>query len=457
MKKIIGLLSFLTLVQMSFAQDLKKVTTNILLGKFEAAKDEYDKAVAKKATLGTTAEGYYLKARINGALAKDASVASKYPNAFAEMRKALDEYMKLESNYATAKDNGPDPFFDIYFKAFKEGVDAFNSKKWKEAATSFDEAVKYSDIVFTQGWSSSKQKFDTTSLMYAGYANQNAGNLDASNLYYRRMVDANIKTPDALDIYRFLLMQFISKKDQTNFEKYYALSAAAYPSENWFDYKLDYIEKNLSMDEKMKMYDKMVVDASLNENAAQMFGDMFMAGKTLEGLSNETAEIYILKAQDAYKKAFNFNNKNYAAAFNVGISYYNQYTVLDDKYGENIRALQLLNSNRPVAPKDPKKKLQVDAQFKAQVDSVKKLNALLDAPIKEKVDAAIEWIEKAFSNIKDKPKLERTEKNVAARSVDFLATLYAFKRDKLKGKDQKASDEFDVKYNYYDKLHDKYQ
>jgi hypothetical protein len=91
------------------------------------------------------------------------------------------------------------------------------------------------------------------------------------------------------------------------------------------------------------------------------------------------------------------------------------------------------------------------------VDSVKKLNALLDAPIKEKVDAAIEWIEKAFSNIKDKPKLERTEKSVAARSVDFLATLYAFKRDKLKGKDQKASDEFDAKYNYYDKLHDKYQ
>lgn len=457
MKKIIGLLSFLTLVQMSFAQDLKKVTTNILLGKFEAAKDEYDKAVAKKATLGTTVEGYYLKARIYGALAKDASVASKYPNAFSEMRKALDEYIKLEPSFSTAKDNGPDPFFDIYFKAFKEGVDAFNAKKWKEAATSFDEAVKFSDIVFTQGWSSSKQKFDTTSLMYAGYANQNAGNLDASNLYYRRMVDANIKTPDALDIYRFLLMQFISKKDQANFEKYYALSAAAYPSENWFDYKLDYIEKNLSMDEKMKMYDKMVTEASLNENAAQMFGDMFMAGKTLEGLSNETAEIYILKAQDAYKKAFNMNNNNFAAAFNVGISYYNQYTVLDDKYGENIRALQLLNTNRPAAPKDPKKKLQVDAQFKAQVDSVKKLNVLLDAPIKEKVDAAIEWIEKAFNTIKDKQKLERTEKSVAARSVDFLATLYAFKRDKLKGKDQKASDEFDAKYNYFDKLHDKYQ
>jgi tetratricopeptide (TPR) repeat protein len=293
MKKIIGLLSFLTFVQMSFAQDLKKVTTSILLGKFENAKDEYDKAVAKKASLGTTAEGYYLKARINGVLAKDPALASKYPNAYADMRKALDEYIKLEPNFSTAKDNGPDPFFDIYFKAFKEGVDAFNAKKWKEAATSFDEAVKYSDIVFSQGWSSSKQKFDTTSLMYAGYSNQNAGNLDASNVYYRRMVDANIKSADALDIYRFLLMQFNNKKDLVNFEKYYDLSVAAYPTENWFEYKLDYIEKHFSMVEKMSMYDKMVADASLNENAAQMFGDMFMAGKTLEGLSNETAEVYL--------------------------------------------------------------------------------------------------------------------------------------------------------------------
>jgi hypothetical protein len=73
------------------------------------------------------------------------------------------------------------------------------------------------------------------------------------------------------------------------------------------------------------------------------------------------------------------------------------------------------------------------------------------------VDGAIEWIEKAYSVLKDKQKLERSEKNVAARSVDFLATLYSYKRDKARGKDQKASDEYDAKFNAFDKLHDKYQ
>jgi hypothetical protein len=188
-----------------------------------------------------------------------------------------------------------------------------------------------------------------------------------------------------------------------------------------------------------------------------MFGDMFMSGKSTEGVSQENSDKYIAKAAEAYKKAYTMNNKNFAAAFNAGISYYNQFTVLDEKVSDNIKALQTINTNKPAAPKDPKKKLAFDAFYKAQLDSVRKINVSLEAPIKEKVDAAIEWIDKAFNVIKDKEKLERGEKNVAARSVDFLATLYAYKRDKTRGKDQKASDEFDAKFNIYDKLHDKYQ
>jgi hypothetical protein len=199
-----------------------------------------------------------------------------------------------------------------------------------------------------------------------------------------------------------------------------------------------------------------------------MFGDMFMSGKSTEGVSQENSEKYTSKAAEAYKKAYTMNNKNFAAAFNAGISYYNQFTVLDEKVSENTKALQTINANKPAAPKDPKKKLAYDAFYKAKTDSVNGVKASLEAPINEKVDAAIEWIDKSFNVIKDKEKLERGEKNVAARAVDFLATLYAYKRDKTK-KDissknltvakeaQKKYDEFDVKFNIYDKLHDKYQ
>ena len=74
----------------------------------------------------------------------------------------------------------------------------------------------------------------------------------------------------------------------------------------------------------------------------------------------------------------------------------------------------------------------------------------------KKADQAIEWIENAFNIVKDKTTLTKTEKNVAARSVDFLATLYAAKRDKNRT-NQKLYDELDAKFTKYDLLHDKYQ
>jgi hypothetical protein len=58
--------------------------------------------------------------------------------------------------------------------------------------------------------------------------------------------------------------------------------------------------------------------------------------------------------------------------------------------------------------------------------------------------------------VKDKTPLSKNEKNVASRSVDFLATLYAAKRDKNRS-NQKLYDELDAKFTKYDMLHDKYQ
>ena len=458
MKKFIGTLLVIMTSLVVNAQDFKKVQTHLILLKYETAKEEYEKIITKNAALATSADGYYWKAKIYCGLEKDATLAAKYPTAYDITKAAIGQYVALDTSMKLAKDNGQEPFFDVYIKSFKDGVSAFNEKKWPDAAKNFDEAVKFSDIIFTQGWATSKQKFDTTSIIYAGYANQNAGKIEQTIGYYTRLINYKLNTPDLLDIYKYVLVQKINTKDKANFDKYYTLSTEAYPNESWGEYKTEFVEKSLTIEEKIKLYNELAPTNTLTEVEYQMYGDMFMAAKNLENISEADSEKYITMAGEAYKKAFNANNQNYAAAFNVGISYYNQYTIFDDKYRDNIKNLQNLNASKAAsAPKDPKKKPAFEAQFKAKQDSIKKLNVLLDAPIKEKVDGAIEWIEKAYSVLKDKPKLERTEKNVASRSVDFLATLYSYKRDRARGKDQKASDEYDAKFNAFDKLHDKYQ
>lgn len=453
MKNLIGVLALILATQAN-AQDFKKVQTSVVINRYEDAKADYEKIVAKKPSAGTTAEGYYWKAKIYSGLSRD----SKNTTALAEVKASLDKYIDADAanKYAIAKENGTEPFFDLYSSNFKLGIAAFSDKKWKDAAATFDEAVKYSDIIFTQSWASSKQKFDTTSLLYAGYANQNAGNKEKAIEYYKRLIDANIKADEFVDIYKYVLIYYSDLKTKdANFDTYYALAEAAYPKENWFDFKVDFFEKNYTLADKMKIYEEKSATNSLTESEYLMYGDAFMAAKNDEATAKD--ETYVIKAAEAYKKAYALNSKNFTAAFNAGISYYNQFTTLDEKAGENTRALQTLNASKPAAPKDPKKKAEFEAAFKAKADAIKKLNVALEPETKAAVDGAIEWIEKAFAAVRDKEKLERLEKNVASRSVDFLATLYQYKRDKVRGKDQKAFDALDVKFNEYDKLHDKYQ
>ncbi|MEY4460009.1 MAG: hypothetical protein RIT38_1239, partial [Bacteroidota bacterium] len=377
-------------------------------------------------------------------------------DAFEKLSKSLEAYIQADPEFKLAIEKGQEPFFEVYIRSFKDGVAAFGEKKWKDAAMNFDRGVVLSDIIFTKGWSSNKQPFDTTTLMYAGYSNQNAGNVETTLKHYTRMIHANLNAADLIDIYKYVLIQYIEQKDKANFEKYYVIAEKAYPQDKWFEFRADYIDRNMTAEEKVASFEAQVAANNITEIECQMYGDMFMAVKNEENVAEAKANLFLDKAADAYMKAYNMNKQNFAAAFNVGISYYNQYSGLDDQYGNNIRALQQLNSNKPVAPKDPKKKLAFDAAFKAQQDSIKKLNLALDAPMKAKADQAIEWIENAFNIIKDKETLTRSEKNVAARSVDFLATLYAAKRDKNRA-NQKVYDELDAKFNKYDQLHDKYQ
>ena len=58
--------------------------------------------------------------------------------------------------------------------------------------------------------------------------------------------------------------------------------------------------------------------------------------------------------------------------------------------------------------------------------------------------------------MKTKPNRDKTEKSVINKSVDFVANLYAYKRDRTRGKDAKAFDAFDAKYKEFDGLHGKF-
>jgi hypothetical protein len=454
MKRFLLLMVLAASFQMATAQDFKKVQIAVTLKKFEDAKTEIDKLASDPKAQGKP-EFYFWKGTINAELAKDPKTKDKYPNAYKDAADALKKYGESDPTFAIAKANSSDAYFAMYSAAYAQGINAFNGKNWLEAAGAFESAIGYLNTIIVNKWTNANIAFDTTAVLYTAFAYYNAKQMDDAAKYYKMLADAKVGGENFLDVYKFLAVHYTSKKDEAQFTKYLNIGRELYPKEAWDEYEIDYMDKNLSLEEKNAAYDKQDAAGTLSEMKYLQFGDVFIKAKNSEKLDSAQQLKYSLKAADAFKKAYGKNPQNAIAAFNVGVIYYNHYVEYDDQYAANIRAMQALNADR-VVEKDPKKKAAADAALKAKTDPLKEANSKLEKPLMENLDVSVEWLEKAYTILKDKSTRTNTEKSVINKSVDFLANLYAYKRDRSRGKDNAAFDKYDAKYKEFDALHSKF-
>ncbi len=461
MKKFLMIALLSCSLQFVHAQDMKKVQVSYTLGRLEEAKTEIDKVMADPKQQGKT-ESVYWKAKIYTAilkeaiLKKDKNLHDKFPNILQDAQEAMKAYIAADPQFALIKEKGAEPFFDIYSTAYTMGVESFNAKKWEEAAGNFGLSVFYSDYIFQNKWSSSTQPFDTTSILYQGYSYQNAQKPDMAAKCYARLADNKLAGEQYIEIYKFLLNHYTIVKNEAGFNKYLALAKELYPKDAWEEFEIDYMDHNMTLEQKAALYDKDDAAGTLSEMKYLQFGDIFVNAKNKDkDMDSAHQSEYALKAADAFKKAYGKNNQNAIAAFNVGVIYYNVYGQYDDIYARNIRTMRAINAEKPVE-KDPKKKAATDALYKQKTDPYLKANAEIEKPLMENLNTALEWLEKSYGILNAKTERTHTENSVLGKTVDFLANIYAYKRDRNRGKDAKLFDEYDAKFKVYDALHDKF-
>lgn len=467
MKKTLFLILMVTAGTMAVAQDIKKVQTAYVINRFDDAKTEIDKVLADPKSLDK-AETWFWKATVYASLVKDTTKLARNPALEQQANEAFKKYAEMDPEYALVKERSAQGFFDMYASSYYSGIKMFNNKQWETAASKFENAIHYIDIIIKNKWSGGSLTFDTTAVLYTAYAYQNAANepkLDkatqaqrlakAAN-FYGILADHKVSGKDYEDVYKFLVTEYTITKNEAQFNKYLSLGKELYPDGPWDEYEIDYMDKNYDLARKTEVYDKEDAAGTLSEIKYLQFGDLFVKVKNEDKeLDAAKQKSYTLKAADAFKKAYGKNAKNGIAAFNVGVIYYNIYSDYEDNYLTNIRSMQAFSADRPVE-KDPKKKAAADAKLKEQVDPLKKANAEIEKPMMENLDMAIEWLEKTYTVLKDKTDRENIEKSVLNKSVDFLANLYAYKRDRARGKDTQAFDAYDAKYKQFDQLHNKF-
>lgn len=466
MRKTSLLFIFVFALLSTNAQDkmYKRVQQHFLTANFEEARTEIDKLVKDPKAI-EKAETWLWQSRVYSELFFSEKLRVRYPGCGNIAFEAFKKYEALEPDYkmlanATIPAWSWRPLDILYVTNFNIGRKFFEQKTWDSSYYTFLTAVYMGEIVVKKDLRGNGAKIDTLSVLYAAYAAQN-GKMEAeAAAMYQKFADLKIGGADMKDAYMYILLHASNTKDKEKFSKYIKIAKEVYPEDqDWDDYEMDFITKSTTLEERYQLYVNEDAAGTLSARKYMLFGQSFIEstkGEEGDKLDSATFKKYESTAISAFKKAYNKDNKLGLAAYNAGLLHYNEFSLLDDAISSNRKALQRLNASKAEI-KDPKKKAAAEAEYKKNVEVIKQANASLEKSIMEAIDNSIEWLEKSYNTMKNGDMNDRTTVNCLKNSVKWLANCFLYKREKMKGKDAKAYDEYDAKFNLYDGLFDKYK
>jgi hypothetical protein len=422
MKKATLVFLMIVIVGTVNAQDFKKVSTNFLLNRIEDARTELEKVLADPKA-ENNADAQLWKARIYAILFADENMRAKYPQSGDLAIEAFDKYMQLDPENKKMKEAGLAVVDQLYVTNFNLGRGHFDKERWDSSLMYFKKAHTMGNYITQKNWRNNNQVIDTFTVLFTAYAAQNAKKPDEAATYYRQFADLKISGKDYETVYDFLGRHYLNSKNPELFKKYVTYGRELYPKNTlWKSLEAAYMEDNLTLQEKLKMFDEGLAGGKMTAEDYFNYGAMFANISKEDQKSLDSLQIVGIKrkAVEAFKKAYELDNTNGLAAYNAGVLINNEWNELQDRYRDYVGA---------------------SAALKAKRDEIDRLSL----PI---ATEAAEWMEKAYTILDAKPDKIKVEKNSYSTAIKILANLYEYKRDKSKGKPADY-DKYNAKFIFY--------
>lgn len=435
-KALFFLFLSVSMVAKIYAQE-KEYTAVVLYystSKWEDAKKEVDKLMADP-KVKDKPETLLWKFNVYSELYGDSTLKAKYPDAGKQAWDALQQYVAKEPDIKKLKEEGLKGISTLYTQSFNYGKNAFQKSDWNTSFENFSLCQNVSEFIGSHALNTNgKYTIDTTVVLYTGYAAQNAGKADEAAKRYKALADWKVGEKDFEDIYKFILDYDIRQKNDTSFKKYLAIAKQLYPNDAavWNQIEMNQMSNTASLKDIMAKYKTDDAAGSLKADGYLTYAEAFAMPQKEQLAQLDSIQQVELKmvGADAFAKAFNQSDTNGLYAFNAGVLYYGVFGALDDRYF-NLRG--------------------ESAALKAQREAVVKDQ-------QKYADSSIKWLEKGYQVLKGKPTRESNEATSLNRSVDYLAILYQWKRDRTKGTaNAKDYDVYDAKYKQFDSEHGKYK
>jgi hypothetical protein len=408
-----------------FAQSVDKAKDLLKAGKLTDAKTQIDNALTNPKNQ-KNAEAWYTELKIYNAIAASDQLRAQFPGARDTAFIALKTYVDLDEKdkkLVLLQMDGYKPVNEIYQGYFQIGAADYNGGKYDDALTNFRGAIATSSYMTAKGWT--KLPIDTTSTLYAGISAEKAQKKDTAAVYYGKLADAGIASingTNMIDIYKWLVDYYNTKKDDANTQKYLRLAEKKFPDDLfWPSTRLDILRAKGNKDSLWAEYDSITVHFPKNHLFFFNYGlELYQyANDTSSGHRPANYDTLISKATAELEKCLELQPDYPQASLVLGQIYYN--TAID---------MQAATKKIPgKAPEDIKKR--ADLRIAAG----------------KKFDLAIPYFETVDKDLGSKGKLKMDEKSSLKDAYDLLTNIYTDKniKDKI--------DYWTNKYNNVDKDH----
>ena len=145
MKKYLLAIALFTASYATQSQDLKSISINVALKKFDDAKTEVDKFLAVEKNAAKP-EGWYYKAYIYSSLARDTKKSIAESKALAtDAYAALKKYAQVDAKTPLTREENNSTLFNIYYSYYDLGIKTYNAKNFAESYDLFKSSLDVHD------------------------------------------------------------------------------------------------------------------------------------------------------------------------------------------------------------------------------------------------------------------------------------------------------------------------
>src|SRR5688572_25392663 len=206
MRKSIILTVLATIISAGLmAQSIEEVRALAGKNQWDKAKEAIDKYLANEKNT-KKGDGWYLKSVIYNTIARDSILKNQVPDARMEAFNAYKKYLELDKDAFEGKLNQHSTLFDVSFGYLQKASDDFNSKKFEDALTAFQNAELVQTYIVEKGFTYGTfayPVFDTQLYVNIAASAINAKKEDVAVNYYSKIAEKKIVSKGYDEIYRY--------------------------------------------------------------------------------------------------------------------------------------------------------------------------------------------------------------------------------------------------------------